>query len=160
MGDWFSYDILELDWDIQVLPRPDDYPNAPSGEIAADAFGISVRSTKKADAFLFLKLWAGPEGALKMYEYGKVGALKNMEELIAGLPENKQKDINIAAVFDAAETAYTLPREKDFSKVMREMVMTELYRLMFSGRGSSDDIEAVLALIKTNVDNYYAGLYD
>ena len=159
-GDWFSYDILELDWDIQVLPRPDDYPNAPSGEIAADAFGISVRSTKKADAFLFLKLWAGPEGALKMYEYGKVGALKNMEELIAGLPENKQKDINIAAVFDAAETAYTLPREKDFSKVMREMVMTELYRLMFSGRGSSDDIEAVLALIKTNVDNYYAGLYD
>jgi hypothetical protein len=76
------------------------------------------------------------------------------------LPESKQKDINIAAVFDAAETAYTLPREKDFSKVMREMVMTELYRLMFSGRGSSDDIEAVLALIKTNVDNYYAGLYD
>jgi ABC-type glycerol-3-phosphate transport system substrate-binding protein len=160
MGDWFSYDTLGLDWDIEVLPRPDDYPNAPSGEIAADAFGISVRSDKKEDAFKFLKYLAGGEGALKMYQYGKVGALKNMETLIASLPEAEQKDINIAAVFDAAETAYTLPREKDFSKVMREMVMTEIYRLMYTGRGSSSDVAGVLALIKNNVDSYYAGLYD
>ena len=57
--------------------------------------------------------------ALKMYEYGKVGALKNMEELIAGLPENKQKDINIAAVFTPLKQHIPFP-VKRFSKVMRK----------------------------------------
>jgi hypothetical protein len=53
-----------------------------------------------------------------------------------------------------------LPSEKDFSKVMREMVMTELYRLMYSGRGSETDILAVLTRIKTNVDQYYRNVYE
>jgi len=160
MGDWYSYDALDLNWDIQVLPTPDARPDAHGGEISADAFGISIRSDKATEAFQFLKMWAGEAGALQMYQYGKVGALVNMETLIAGLPEAEQKDINIAAVFDAVEVASTLPNEKDFSKVMREMVMTELYRLMYTGRGSESDITLVLNRIKTNVDNYYSGLYD
>jgi len=160
MGDWYSYDAIGLDWDVQVLPTPVGLPEARGGEISADAFGISVRSQKVEAAFSFLKMWAGEAGALKMYQYGKVGALKNMEELIAALPASEQKDINISAVFDAIDLAVTLPSEKDFSKVMREMVMTEMYRLMYTGRGSTTDVVAVLNTIKTNVDQYYQGLYD
>ncbi len=159
MGDWFSYDALGLDWDIQVLPKPADHPDARGGEISADAFGISVRSHYIDEAFLFLKMWSGPEGALKMFEYGKVGALKSMESLIAGLPEDKQPHINIAALFDAIEEATTLPNEKDFSKIMREIVMSELYKLMYIGRGAESDVALVLSRIKQSVDQYYASLY-
>ncbi len=160
MGDWYSYDALGLNWDIQILPTPDAIPDATGGEISSDAFGISVRSSKIDQAFLFLKMWAGVDGALKMYQYGKVGALKNMQTLIEALPIEEQKTINIEAVFQAAAIAETLPREKDFSKVMREMVMTEIYRLMYDGRGAETDPLTVLTRIKTNVDSYYAGLYD
>lgn len=159
MGDWYSYDAIGLDWDIQVLPTPVGKPDARGGEISADAFGISVRSQKVDAAFSFLKMWTGETGALKMYEYGKVGALKNMQTLIHNLPQDQQKSINIDAVFGAIDKAVTLPAEKDFSKVMREMVMTELYRLMYTGRGSTTDVVGVLQTIKTNVDNYYANLY-
>jgi ABC-type glycerol-3-phosphate transport system substrate-binding protein len=159
MGDWHSYDTLGLRWDIQVLPTPVGRPNAMGGEISADAFGISVRSEHTQDAFEFLKMWAGETGALQMYKYNKVGALKNMESLIADLPESEQKNINISALFDAIDLAVTLPREKDFSKVLREMVMAEIYKLMYTGRGSETDVVAVLTRIKTNVDSYYDGLY-
>jgi ABC-type glycerol-3-phosphate transport system substrate-binding protein len=159
MGDWFSYDALGLDWDIQVLPKPVDRPNAKGGEISADAFGISVRSKQVSEAFSFLKMWTGPEGATKMYEFGKVGALKNMQDLIEALPAEQQKDINTDALFDAIEEAVTLPRERDFSKVMREIVMAELYKLMYTGRGSETDVTVVLNRIKTQVDQYYATLY-
>jgi ABC-type glycerol-3-phosphate transport system substrate-binding protein len=159
MGDWYSYDTLGLDWDIQVLPTPEDNLNASGGEISADAFGISVRSKNKDIAFDFLKLWTGETGAIKLYGNGKIGALKNMEELILSLPEEDQLDINISAVFNAIDLAMTLPKEKDFSKVMREMVMTEIYKLMYEGRGSETDVLKVLQGIKTNVDGYYQGLY-
>ncbi len=160
MGDWYSYDAIGLDWDIQVLPKPVGISDARGGEISADAFGISIRTDKIDAAFAFLKMWTGEAGALKMYQYGKVGALKNMEELIASLPDDEQKDINIEAVFDAMAIALTLPDEKDFAKVMKEMVMTEIYRLMYTGRGSETDIGGVLTRIKTNVDQYYADLYE
>jgi ABC-type glycerol-3-phosphate transport system substrate-binding protein len=160
MGDWFSYEAIGLDWDIQVLPTPVGNSDAKGGEISADAFGISVRSQQVEAAFSFLKIWAGETGALKMYQYNKVGALKNMEELIATLPASEQKTIDISVVFDAIDKAIVLPNEKDFSKVMREMVMTELYRLMYSGRGSETDIVAVLTRIKTNVDQYYQNVYE
>ncbi|MFA5421178.1 MAG: extracellular solute-binding protein [Bacilli bacterium] len=159
MGDWYSYDALGLDWDIQVLPTPVDLPSARGGEISADAFGISVRSNNVPGAFAFLELWTGEEGALQMYKYGKVSALKNMETLVADLPESEQKDISIEVVFDAMEKALTLPDERDFSKVMREMVMSEIYLLMYEGRGSKSNVTEVLTTIKTNVDNYYRGLY-
>ncbi len=161
MGDWFSYDAIGLDWDIQVLPKPSDRPEARGGEISADAFGISIRSRKAEAAFSFLKMWTGPEGALKMYEFGKVGALKDMENLIAALPEEQQKDINISALFDAVDEAVTLPNEKDFSKVMREIVMADIYRLMYQDdRGSNEtDVVKVLNRIKANVDAYYDSLY-
>ncbi|MFA6781483.1 MAG: extracellular solute-binding protein [Bacilli bacterium] len=159
MGDWYSYDALGIDWDIQVLPTPVGLPSARGGEISADAFGISVRSDNVEGAFAFLELWTGEEGALQMYKYGKVSALKNMETLIASLPEDEQKDISIEVVFDAMEKALTLPNERDFSKVMREMVMSEIYLLMYNGRGSKSDIVQVLTTIKSNVDAYYRGLY-
>ncbi len=160
LGDWFSYEALGLDWDIQILPVPTDRPDARGGELSADAFGISVRSDKPADAFAFLKMWAGEEGAKQMYRNNKVGALKNMEDIIASLPEADQKDIDISVLFDAVALAEPLPREQDFSKVMRELVMGELYKLMFEGRGSETDIQLVLNRIKTNVDSYYDNLYD
>lgn len=159
MGDWYSYDALGLDWDIQVLPTPVGIPEARGGEISADAFGISVRSDNVKGAFAFLELWTGEQGALQMYKYGKVSALKNMEMLIATLPENEQKDISIDVVFDAMVKALTLPDERDFSKVMREMVMSEIYLLMYEGRGSKSDVVQVLTTIKNNVDAYYRGLY-
>ncbi len=159
-GDWYTYDSLGLNWDVQVLPTPVGLPAAQGGEISADAFGISVRSDKVEDAFLFLKTWAGEAGALQMYKYGKIGALKSMEQLIASLPESEQKEIDIAAVFTAMDLALTLPAEKDFSKVMREIVMAELYKLMYTGRGSETDVTVVLTRIKTNVDDYYERLYD
>jgi len=104
-------------------------------------------------------VWTGEEGALQMFKYGKVSALKNMDELINTLPNDQQKDINIEAVFSAIEKALTLPRERDFAKVMREMVMSELYLLMYDGRGSKSDVGEVLTTIKNNVDAYYRGLY-
>lgn len=159
MGDWYSYDALGLDWDIQVLPTPSGNPTARGGEISADAFGISVRSDNVPGAFAFLELWTGEEGALQMYKYGKVSALKNMESLIEALPENEQKNISIDVVFDAMDKAMTLPDERDFSKVMREMVMSEIYLLMFNGRGSKSNVTEVLTTIKNNVDAYYRGLY-
>ena len=159
MGDWYSYDALGLDWDIQVLPTPVGIPEARGGEISADAFGISVRSDNVKGAFAFLELWTGEQGALQMYKYGKVSALKNMEMLIATLPENEQKDISIDVVFDAMDKALTLPDERDFSKVMREIVMSEIYLLMYEGRGSKSDVVQVLTTIKNNVDAYYRGLY-
>ena len=159
MGDWYSYDALSLNWDIQVLPTPVGHPNATGGEISADAFGISTRSDNVKGAFAFLELWTGEEGAMQMYKYGKVGALNNMEELINNLPESEQKNISIDVVFDAIEKAVTLPNERDFSKVMREMVMSEIYLLMYEGRGSKSDVVEVLTTIKNNVDAYYRGLY-
>lgn len=159
MGDWYSYDALNLDWDIQILPTPVGLPNARGGEISADAFGISVRSKKAKQAFAFLELWTGEEGALQMYKYGKVSALKNMEELINNLPNEEKRSINIDVVFRAIEKAVTLPDERDFAKVMREMVMSELYLLMYQGRGSKSNVSEVLTTIKNNVDAYYRGLY-
>ena len=159
LGDWFSYDVLELDWDIQVLPKPIGRPEAPGGELSADAFGISVRSKKVEASFNFLKLWAGKEGALKMYEFGKIGALKNMQEYIAELPSEKQKNLNIDALFAAINEAIILPREQDFSKIMREFVMSELYKLMIDGRGAETDVVLVLNRIQNNVNNYYISLY-
>ncbi|MDP2425821.1 MAG: extracellular solute-binding protein [bacterium] len=159
MGDWYSYDVLGLDWDIQVLPVPANQPNAVGGEISADAFGISIRSNKRAQAFQFLKMWTGVAGATEMVKYGKIGALKNMQTIIHDLPIEEQPRININALFQAIDRATTLPREKDFPKVMREMVMTELYKLMFTGRGAETNIQLVLNRIKHNVDQYYIGLY-
>ncbi|MFH0993165.1 MAG: extracellular solute-binding protein [bacterium] len=159
-GDWYTYDSLGLDWDVQVLPTPVGMPTAQGGEISADAFGISVRSDKADAAFLFLKTWAGTAGALQMYKYGKIGALKSMESLIDALPESEQKEINITAVFTAMDIALTLPAEKDFAKVMREIVMAELYKLMYTGRGAETDVSVVLNRIKANVDDYYQRLYD
>jgi ABC-type glycerol-3-phosphate transport system substrate-binding protein len=156
MGDWYSYDVLGLNWDIQVLPKPVGRPDARGGEIAADAFGISVRSRQPEKAFEFLKLWAGEAGAKEMFKQGKVGALKAMASIIESLPEEDQPSINMAALFEAIDEAVTLPKERDFSKVMREMVMTELYRLMYAGRGSETDVTKVLTTIKTQVDTYYA----
>ena len=157
-GDWYSYDALGLNWDIAVLPTPVDNPDARGGEISADAFGISVRSKKTDDAFEFLKLWAGEEGALKMYTNNKIGALKNMRELIASLPEKDQNGRDMDAFFSAVDKAVTLPAEQDFSKVCREIALSELYKLLITGRGSETDVSAVLARIKTNVDNYYKNL--
>jgi ABC-type glycerol-3-phosphate transport system substrate-binding protein len=159
MGDWHSYDAIGLDWDIQMLPTPATNPDARGGEISADAFGISVRSNKVEQAFSFLKMWTGETGALQMYEFGKVGALKNMEQLILDLPLDQQRDINISALFDAIDIALTLPNEKDFSKIMREMVMSEIYKLMYTGRGAETDVTLVLNRIKENVDGYYEELY-
>ncbi|MFA5481149.1 MAG: extracellular solute-binding protein [Bacilli bacterium] len=159
IGDWYSYDALGLDWDVQLLPTPVGIPDARGGEISADAFGISKRSDNVQGAFAFLELWTGEEGALQMYKYGKIGALKAMESLIAGLPASEQKDLSIGVVFDAMEKALTLPDERDFSKVMREIVMSEIYLLMFEGRGAKSDVVEVLTTIKEKVDNYYRGLY-
>ncbi|MDD4077711.1 MAG: extracellular solute-binding protein [Bacilli bacterium] len=159
MGDWYSYDLLGLDWGIQVLPTPVGKSEARGGEISADAFGISARSKKPDEAFLFLKMMAGETGAIHMYKYGKIGALKDMKRIIDELPEKDKGSIDIDVVFQAGDKAVVLPREKDFSKVCREMVMSELYKLMFTGRGSETDIEPVLSRIKTNVDKYYQELY-
>ena len=155
MGDWFTYDKLGLDWDVQVLPTPADNPSARGGEISADAFGISVRSKKADAAFKFLKMWTGEYGALQMYKYGKIGALKNMRSLIAALPASEQKNMNISAVFDAADIAVTLPREANFSKVARETVMAGLYKLLISGSRGEKDVVKVLNNIKTEVDQFY-----
>lgn len=159
MGDWSSYDMLNLDWDIQLLPTPVGSPGAQGGEVAADAFGISIRSNNKQNAFEFLKIWAGEEGARQMYKYGKVGVLKRMEQIILDLPSREQKSIDISVVFKALEKARTLPNEKDFSKICREKVMTELYKLMYEGRGSEDNVVAVLHKVKNDVDKYYQQLY-
>ncbi|MFA5005891.1 MAG: extracellular solute-binding protein [Candidatus Izemoplasmatales bacterium] len=160
LGDWYAYDLLDMDWGVQLLPTPVGRPDARGGEISADAFGISVRSEKKEQAFTFLKIWAGEEGAVEMYKYGKIGARNDMESLIDALPETERASIDHTIVFDAMEIAVTLPAEKDFAKVMRDMVMTELYLLMYEGRGSETDVAAVLSRIKTHVDDYYDGLYD
>ena len=159
LGDWFSYDVLGLDWDIQVLPKPIEIPTGAGGELSADAFGISVRSKKAKESFNFLKLWAGKEGALKMYEHGKIGALKEMQAYIAELPSDKQKHVNIDALFAAISEAVVLPQEKDFAKIMREFVMSELYKLMIDGRGAETDVVKVLTRIQNNVNNYYQNLY-
>ncbi|MGI6735609.1 MAG: ABC transporter substrate-binding protein [Bacilli bacterium] len=159
LGDWFSYDAIDLDWDIEVLPKPVGRPEAPGGELSADAFGISVRSKKVQESFGFLKLWAGKEGALKMYEHGKIGALKNMQAYIEELPSDKQKNIKIEALFAAINEAIVLPREQDFANIMRNFVMSELYKLMIDGRGAETDVVAVLTKIERNVNNYYRDLY-
>ena len=118
-----------------------------------------MRSKKVEASFNFLKIWAGKEGALKMYEFGKIGALKNMQEYIAELPSEKQKNLNIDALFAAINEAIILPREQDFSKIMREFVMSELYKLMIDGRGAETDVVLVLNRIQNNVNNYYISLY-
>ena len=158
MGDWYSYDKLGLDWDVQVLPTPVGRPDARGGEISADAFGISVRSKRVNEAFSFLKLWTGSEGAMQMYKYGKIGALKNMRDLIAAAPERQGSDINISAVFDAVDKAVVLPREENFSKVAREIVMAGLYRLLLPGSRGETDVVKVLNSIKENVDDFYRNL--
>jgi ABC-type glycerol-3-phosphate transport system substrate-binding protein len=160
LGDWYSYDALGIDWDVQLLPTPVGMPDARGGEISADAFGISARSAMKDEAFLFLKTWAGDAGAVEMYKHGKIGALRDMQDLIAALPEEERSPVNTDVVFAAMDLALTLPAEKDFSKVMREMVMTEIYLLMYEGRGATSDVSMILNRIKTNVDTYYAGLYN
>ncbi|MBO4573006.1 MAG: extracellular solute-binding protein [Clostridia bacterium] len=158
MGDWYSYDKLGLNWDVQVLPTPTGRPDARGGEISADAFGISVRSKRVKAAFDFLKLWTGEKGALQMYKYGKVGALKNMRTLVAALPESERGSINISAVFDAVDKAVVLPREENFSKVARETVMAKLYRLLLPGSRGETDIVKVLNEIKSEVDEFYRNL--
>ena len=155
IGDWYSYEALGIDWDIQVLPTPVNNPNARGGEISADAFGISVRSRNVDNAYKFLKMWAGVEGATKMYQYNKIGALKNMEDIIKALPAEEQKDINIDALFDAIELAVTLPREENFEKVCRERVTGEIYKLFIPGRGGETDVNKVMNNIKTVVDKFY-----
>ena len=159
MGDWYSYDTIGLDWDIQVLPTSEFDSEMTGGEISADAFGISIRSRHKEAAFEFLKLWAGELGAEILYENGKIGALKDMESIIDELPESNQLDIHVDRVFDAIDLAIVLPKEKDFSKVLREMVMTEIYKLMYDGRGSETDVVKVLEDIENRVNQYYIGLY-
>lgn len=159
MGDWFSYEALGLNWDIQVLPTPDDNPNARGGEISADAFGISVRSQNKDAAFDFLTLWTGEEGALAMASYSKIGALNVMETLLKENTPQGMPDIRYEALFMAASKAVTLPDEQDFSRLMREVVMAELYRLMYTGRGSETDVAVVLERIRQAIDTHYINRY-
>jgi ABC-type glycerol-3-phosphate transport system substrate-binding protein len=159
LGDWYSYDLLGLDWDVQILPTPVGLPDATGGEISADAFGISKRSSKASTAFQFLKYWTGETGALEMYDYGKIGALKSMESLIESLPSDQQRSQNVSALFEAIDKAEPLPQEEYFSYVMESMVMTELYKLMLTGRSAETDVTAVLTTIKTNVDEFYEGIY-
>lgn len=159
MGDWFSYDALGIDWDIQELPTPVGLTDARGGEISSDAFAVSARSKKAEEAFGFLKMLTGEEGVSIMYRYGKIGALKSMEDIIAGLPSEYQKDINISALFKAVDKAVTLPDEEYFSVVMRERVMSELYKLFITGRGAETDVQAVLLRIKEDVDRFYATKY-
>jgi hypothetical protein len=66
---------------------------------------------------------------------------------------------NMDAVFEAIGKAVALPQEQYFSYVMESMVMTELYKLMLTGRSAETDVTAVLTTIKNNVDEYYKGIY-
>lgn len=159
-GEWHGYNKLGLNWDVQVLPTPVGRPDARGGEISADAFGISARSKKADDAYQFLKLWAGVEGAKQMYKFDKIGALKNMRQIIEELPAEDQKSINIDAVFDAMDKAIVLPNEENFSLVAKTRVMGKLQNLFLPAgqRGHESDVVKVLTEIKTDVDRYYEGL--
>ncbi|TVP95503.1 MAG: extracellular solute-binding protein, partial [Acholeplasmatales bacterium] len=159
MGDWFSYEALGLNWDVQVLPVPDGRPEARGGEISADAFGISVRSSQKEAAFAFLTLWTGETGALAMAPYGKIGALNAMQDLLQIHAPTGMPDIDYTALFRAAAIAVTLPDEQDFPRLMREVVMAELYRLMYTGRGSETDVALVLERIRQAIDTHYINRY-
>jgi hypothetical protein len=66
---------------------------------------------------------------------------------------------NMGAVFQAIDKAVALPQEEYFSYVMESMVMTELYKLMLTGRSAETDVLAALTTIKNNVDEYYQGIY-
>jgi ABC-type glycerol-3-phosphate transport system substrate-binding protein len=158
LGDWYSYDLLGLNWDMQVLPTPVGLPDAKGGELSADAYGISKRSRLAGTAFQFLEYWTGATGALEMYKYGKIGALKSMQTLIKNDTAVTSTQ-NMDAVFEAIGKAVALPQEQYFSYVMESMVMTELYKLMLTGRSAETDVTAVLTTIKNNVDEYYKGIY-
>jgi ABC-type glycerol-3-phosphate transport system substrate-binding protein len=158
LGDWYSYDLLGLDWDMQILPTPVGLPDAKGGELSADAFGISKRSKIASTAFQFLEYWTGDTGALEMYKYGKIGALKSMQTLIQNDADVTSTQ-NMGAVFQAIDKAVALPQEEYFSYVMESMVMTELYKLMLTGRSAETDVLAALTTIKNNVDEYYQGIY-
>lgn len=159
-GEWHGYNEFGLDWDVQMLPTPVGRPDARGGEISADAFGISARSRRADDAYQFLKLWAGIEGAKQMYKFDKIGALKNMRQIIEELPAEDQKTINISAVFDAMDRAIVLPNEENFSLVARTRVMGKLQNLFLpaSDRAHETDVTKVLTAIKQDVDKYYEGL--
>jgi hypothetical protein len=93
-----------------------------------------------------------------MYINNKMSALKNLDEIIKELPLEQQGKINMDAFFTAVNKAVTLPNEAYFSKVCKEQVMSELYRLFITGVGSETNISSVLLRAKTNVDNYYKNL--
>jgi multiple sugar transport system substrate-binding protein len=156
MGDWASYNILGLDWDIQVLPKPVGRPDARGGEISTDAFGISARSNQKEEAYRFLKFWTSEEGAKEMYRYGKIGALKNMEtianENIELSPENPK---NINAVFQSISMAMPLPNEKDFQRVSNQRVMDKI-QIMLLGQITPQE---AMSLAHNAVNKYYIDLY-
>ncbi len=156
MGDWASYDAVGLDWDIEVLPTPVGRPDARGGEIATDAFGISRRSDKREQAWRFLKYWVSEEGAKAMLAYGKIGALKEMEDIIRLTDVSKTNlPDHIEAVFEAMAIAMPLPREKDFERVVNMRVMDKI-QIMLSGDLSP---ESAMALAHNAVNNYYIDLY-
>jgi multiple sugar transport system substrate-binding protein len=156
MGDWGSYNALGLDWDIEVLPKPVGRPDARGGEIATDAFGISVRSKKKEKAYTFLKYWVSEEGAKEMYKYGKIGALKNMESIVTEMSEFAPLNPkNMNAVFKAMEIAMPLPNEKDFQRVANQRVMDKI-QIMLLGQLTP---EAAMSLAHQAINRYYIDLY-
>jgi multiple sugar transport system substrate-binding protein len=156
LGDWASYNILGLDWDIQVLPKPVGRPDARGGEISTDAFGISARSKKAEQAYRFLKYWVSEEGAAEMFKYGKIGALKNMEEIASETSnEDRGNPYNIEAVFDAISIAMPLPKEKDFERVCNQRVMDKI-QIMLLGQLTPSE---TMTLAYNAVNRYYSDLY-
>jgi ABC-type glycerol-3-phosphate transport system substrate-binding protein len=156
MGDWASYNALGLNWDIAVLPTPVGRPDARGGEIATDAFGISARSRNKEKAYRFLKYWVSEEGALQMYRYGRIGALKSMQQMIENIPQSeRQRPYQIDALFAAMAIARPLPREKDFEQVVNTRVMNRIQMML---DGIYSPVEALNAAHDA-VNRYYINLY-
>lgn len=162
IGDWPSYNALDLNWDIQILPTPVEFPDAKGGEISADAYGISARSNKKDKAYKFLSYWVSEEGAAIQFKFGRIGALNNMQSIVADFnaanPELTGKNPqNINAVFTAAGVAIPLPREKDFKLVCTQYVMDKI-QIMLQGEEGYTPLKAMENAFKS-VNNYYKNLY-
>ncbi|MCK7484305.1 MAG: hypothetical protein MZU97_01180 [Bacillus subtilis] len=153
MGDWYAYDVLGSGLGHPgACPNPSDVPTRGAAKSPRTRSGSRFEA-RRTEAGLPLSQAVGGRSrrAGNVSSQGKIGALKNMEA-IDRRPAGRTNSTTstITALFDAIESSgHACPAEKDFAKVMREMVMTEIYKLMFTGRGSETDVAVVL---NTNQD--------
>lgn len=115
-GNWPSYNAISgFNWDVEVLPTPDDDPNARGGELALEGWGIAKSSKNKMEAMRLFEFLYTELGTELYSASGKLVPTKAFKEKVLSTPKaERSAPQNMEAIFTEMERCIPLPTNPDF----------------------------------------------